>query len=86
MRRIKGLEVKESYSQTKEIICNVNSVLETNFTAQINKTRYTKTEVLRFFMWLVACGRFDINKMFEAMAKNEQNAETHLRYILDLKK
>ena len=83
MRIVKGLRIKDNYEQNKEINCRVNSVLETNFFAQVGKTNYTTSEAIRFFMWLVANGRFDINKMLELMIKNEPDAAEQLRYVLN---
>lgn len=83
MRTIKGLRVKDNYERDKEINCKVNIILETNFFVQVGKTNYTASEAIRFFMWLVANKRFDIDKMLELMIKNEPDAAEHLRYVLN---
>lgn len=83
MRTIKGLRIKDNYERDKEINCKVNIVLETNFLVQVGKTNYTASEAIRFFMWLVANKRFDIDKMLELMIKNEPGAAEQLRYVLN---
>ena len=83
MRTIKGLRIKDIYERDKEINCKVNIVLETNFFVQVGKTNYTAGEAIRFFMWLVANKRFDIDKMLELMIKNEPGAAEQLRYVLN---
>lgn len=83
MRQIYNLRVNDKYPCDEKEILNVNKVLQRNYYVQMGKTKLTPREGLRFFMWLVANGRFDINKILSMMCRSEPHAGIHLRYILD---
>lgn len=83
MRQICNLRVQEKYLFDDKEILDVNKVLHYNYYTQMRKTKLTPREGLRFFMWLVANGKFDVDKILNLMCRAEPYAKEYLRYILD---
>lgn len=83
MRQICNLRVNDRYPYDDKEILDVNKVLHQNYYIQMRKTKLTPREGLRFFMHLVASGKFDVDKILSLMCRAEPYAKENLRYILE---
>lgn len=82
MRQIKGVRVKDHYDFDTVEQTRVNKVLQMNYFTQIEKSNLTAEEGIRFWMWLVANGKLNAERLLEIAIKGEPNMNEHLRYVL----
>lgn len=83
MRTIKGLRVKEHFDFDTEEHTQVNKVLQINYYAQVKKSGLTAGEAIRFWMWLIANKKLNVERLLEIAIKSEPLIAEHLRYVLN---
>lgn len=83
MRQIKGIRVKEHFDFDATELIGVNKVLQLNYHTQVKKSGLSANEATRFWMWLVANGKLNVERLLEIAIKGEPQITEQLRYVLD---